>query len=198
MNEYAWGPPICGCPMRLNTTRSIALASVTVPTVERTFAPIRSWSRMIAVVSPSRESTSGLASVGMKPWTKALYVSLISRCDFGRDRAEHEGALARPGDPGERREAPLRDVEADVAEVVLAGAADLDGAPVAVQGQPPAFLTSSAICFSTAGVSFATANETGHISPSSRAASGWNSNDAYRTLNFDLGLKKQMTLPSLA
>ena len=81
LNEYAWGPPICGCPMRLNTTRSIALASVTVPTVERTFAPMRSWSRMIAVVSPSRESTSGRASVGMKPWTKALYVSLISRCD---------------------------------------------------------------------------------------------------------------------
>src|SRR6476469_1604016 len=36
---------------------------------------------MIAVVSPSRTSTSGRASVGMKPCTKALYVSLISRCD---------------------------------------------------------------------------------------------------------------------
>src|SRR3954470_21959139 len=36
---------------------------------------------MIAVVSPCRTSTSGRASVGMKPCTKALYVSLISRCD---------------------------------------------------------------------------------------------------------------------
>src|SRR6478672_3088837 len=72
---------MCGSPMRLNTTRRSAFASVTVPTVERTFAPIRSWSRMIAVVRPSSESTSGRASVGMKPCTKALYVSLISRCD---------------------------------------------------------------------------------------------------------------------
>src|SRR5580704_4102257 len=36
---------------------------------------------MIAVVSPSSTSTSGRASVGMKPCTKALYVSLIIRCD---------------------------------------------------------------------------------------------------------------------
>ena len=72
LNEYAWGPPMFGLPIRLKTTRSIAFASVTVPTVERTLAPIRSWSRMIAVVRPSSESTSGRASVGMKPWTNAL------------------------------------------------------------------------------------------------------------------------------
>src|SRR5215213_6489838 len=36
---------------------------------------------MMTVVSTSSTSTSGRASVGMKPWTKALYVSLISRCD---------------------------------------------------------------------------------------------------------------------
>ena len=34
--------------------------------------------------------------------------------------------------------------------------------------------------------------------PHVRAVSGWNSNVAYRTLNFDLGLKKAMTFPSLA
>ena len=61
--------------------RSIALASVAVPTVERASVPIRCWSTMIAVVSPSSTSTSGRASVGMKPCTNALYVSLISRCD---------------------------------------------------------------------------------------------------------------------
>ena len=72
LKENAWGEPMCGCPSRLNRMRSIALASVAVPTVERALAPIRSWSTMIAVVSPSSTSTSGRASVGMKPCTKAL------------------------------------------------------------------------------------------------------------------------------
>ena len=72
LNEYALGEPMCGFPSRLKRIRSIALASVAVPTVERALAPIRSWSTMIAVVSPSSTSTSGRASVGMKPCTKAL------------------------------------------------------------------------------------------------------------------------------
>ena len=59
----------------------MALTSVAVPTVERVSDPIRSWSTMMAVVSPSSTSTSGLANVGMNPCTKALYVSLINRCD---------------------------------------------------------------------------------------------------------------------
>ena len=72
LKENALGEPMCGLPSRLNRMRSIALASVAVPTVERGSAPIRSWSTMIAVVSPSSTSTSGRASVGMKPCTKAL------------------------------------------------------------------------------------------------------------------------------
>ncbi len=72
LKEYAPGPPMCGCPSRLNRIRSIASASVTVPTVERGLDPSRSWSTRIAVVSPSRTSTSGRASVGMKPCTNAL------------------------------------------------------------------------------------------------------------------------------
>jgi hypothetical protein len=52
--------------------RSIAWASVTVPTVERAFAPMRSWSTMIAGVRFSRESTSGLAGVAMKPCRNAV------------------------------------------------------------------------------------------------------------------------------
>jgi hypothetical protein len=72
LKENALGEPMCGCPSRLKTIRSIALASVAVPTVERALAPIRSWSTMIAVVRPSSTSTSGRASVGMKPCTKAL------------------------------------------------------------------------------------------------------------------------------
>ena len=72
LNANACGDPMCGVPIRLNTIRSIALASVAVPTVERTLAPIRSWSTMIAVVRPSSTSTSGRASVGMKPCTNEL------------------------------------------------------------------------------------------------------------------------------
>jgi hypothetical protein len=72
LKANALGEPMCGCPSRLKRMRSIALASVTVPTVERGSAPIRCWSTMIAVVRPSSTSTSGRASVGMKPCTKAL------------------------------------------------------------------------------------------------------------------------------
>jgi hypothetical protein len=72
LNENAWGEPMWGFPSRLKRMRSMALASVAVPTVERALAPIRSWSTMMAVVSPSSTSTSGRASVGMKPCTKAL------------------------------------------------------------------------------------------------------------------------------
>ena len=42
LKEKALDEPMCGLPRRLNSTRSIALASVAVPTVEREFAPIRS------------------------------------------------------------------------------------------------------------------------------------------------------------
>ena len=72
LKENACGEPMCGCPSRLNRIRSIALASVAVPTVERGSVPIRCWSTMIAVVSPSSTSTSGRASVGMNPCTNAL------------------------------------------------------------------------------------------------------------------------------
>ena len=72
LKENAVGGPTYGSPSRLNRMRSIALASVAVPTVERGLAPIRSWSTMIAVVRPSSTSTSGRARVGMKPCTNAL------------------------------------------------------------------------------------------------------------------------------
>src|SRR6266511_5390573 len=99
LNEYALGEPICGFPSRLKRMRSSALASVAVPTVERGLAPIRSWSTMIAVVSPSSTSTSGRASVGMKPCTKALYVSLISRCDSAAIVSNTRELLPEPETP---------------------------------------------------------------------------------------------------
>jgi hypothetical protein len=72
LNENAFGEPMCGWPSRLKRMRSIAFASVAVPTVDRGSEPIRCWSTMIAVVSPSSTSTSGRASVGMKPCTNEL------------------------------------------------------------------------------------------------------------------------------
>ena len=61
-----------GLPRRLKRIRSIALASVAVPTVERALAPIRSWSTMIAVVSPRGRRRRAGRACGMKPCTKAL------------------------------------------------------------------------------------------------------------------------------
>jgi hypothetical protein len=72
LKEKALDEPMCGLPRRLNSTRNMALASVAVPTVDRTLAPIRSWSTMMAVVNPSSTSTSGRARVGMNPCTNAL------------------------------------------------------------------------------------------------------------------------------
>src|SRR5688572_957696 len=54
---------------------------------------------MIAVVSPSRTSTSGRARAGMKPCTKALYVSLISRCDSAAIVANTSELFPEPETP---------------------------------------------------------------------------------------------------
>ena len=117
---------MCGFPRRLNRIRSIALASVAVPTVERGLAPIRSWSTMIAVVRPSRRSTSGRASVRHE----ALHEGAVGLVDhplrLGGDRAEDQRALARSGDAREHRQPPLRELDADVLEVVLPRALDAD------------------------------------------------------------------------
>ena len=75
---------------------------------------------------PSSTSTSGRASDGMKPWTNALYVSLIMPLRLGGDRVEHERALARARDTGEHRQPALGDVDADVLQVVVSGALHTD------------------------------------------------------------------------
>src|SRR5215475_11991103 len=60
---------------------------------------MRSWSTTIAVVRPSSRSTSGRLRLGMKPWTKALYVSLISRCDSAAMVAKTRELLPEPETP---------------------------------------------------------------------------------------------------
>lgn len=69
LEQAVAGGPMCGSPRRLKRMRSMALASVAVPTVERGSEPIRCWSTMIAAVSPSRTSTSGRAWLGIRFWT---------------------------------------------------------------------------------------------------------------------------------
>ena len=64
--------------------------------------------------------------------------------------------------------------------------------------QLTAFFTSSPIRFSSAAVSFVSANEVGHMVPSSIIASSLKPRVEYRVLNLSDDWKKQMTLPSLA
>jgi hypothetical protein len=71
--------------------------------------------------------------------------------------------------------------------------------PVACSGpQLTAFFTSAPILASSAAVNSVNAKEVGHMVPSSRFASALKPNVAYRSLNFDAGVKKQRTLPPLA
>src|SRR5918999_1697363 len=79
--------------------RSMAWASVAVPTVERALAPIRSWSTVIVAVRFSSESTSGRGGVAMNPWTNAEYVSLMSRCDSAAIVPNTSELLPEPDTP---------------------------------------------------------------------------------------------------
>src|ERR687895_673459 len=91
--------PMDGRPSRLKMIRSMAWASVAVPTVERALAPIRSWSTVIVAVRVSSESTSGRGGVAMNPWTNAEYVSLISRCDSAAIVLNTSELLPEPDTP---------------------------------------------------------------------------------------------------
>ncbi len=61
---------------------------------------------------------------------EALHEGAVGLVDhplrLGGDGREHQGALARPGHPGEHGEAPLGQLDADVLQVVLAGPLDAD------------------------------------------------------------------------
>ncbi len=91
--------PMCGTPRREKTIRSMVEASVAVPTVEREFAPIRSWSTTMAALRLCSPSTSGRPRLGMKDWTKAVYVSLIIRCDSAAMVPKTREDLPEPDTP---------------------------------------------------------------------------------------------------
>ena len=70
-----------------------------VPTVEREFAPMRSWSTTIAALRLRRLSTSGRPTFGMNDCTNAVYVSLISRCDSAAIVPNTSDDLPEPDTP---------------------------------------------------------------------------------------------------
>jgi hypothetical protein len=110
----------------------------------------------------------------MKPCTNALYVSLIIRCDSAAIVPNTSELLPEP-------ETPVNTLNRRFGMSMLMSLRLFSRAPrtlIAPQSpasaQPAAFLMRSAIFDCTLGVSLVTANSTGHISPSSRLASGWN------------------------
>jgi hypothetical protein len=112
----------------------------------------------------------------MKPWTNALYVSLISRCDSAAIVLKTSELLPDP-------ETPVNTVNRRLGMSRLTSRRLFSRAPRTsmepqapvspASAQPAPFFASSPIRFSTAGVSVITANSVGHMSPSSSCASGW-------------------------
>ena len=120
------GGPMCGLPMRLNSTRSIALASVTVPTVERAV-------RAHPLLVHDDRGRQPFQDIHVRPVHRrheSLHERAVGLVDqplrLRRDGAEHERRLARSRDAGEHRQPPLGDLDADVLQVVRARALDAD------------------------------------------------------------------------
>ena len=115
---------MCGLPRRLNSTRSIALASVAVPTVER---GVRAHPLLI----DDDRGRQPVQDVDFRPADRrheSLQERAVSLVDqplrLGRDRAEHQRRLSRSRDAGEHGQPAFGEPDADVLQVVLAGALD--------------------------------------------------------------------------
>ena len=97
-----------------------------VPTVDRGLRDADFWSIEIAGDRPSMKSTSGLSI-----WPEELAGVGRQRLDvaalaLGVDRVERERRLPRAGEPGEDDQLVARQLEVDVAEVVLHARPDPD------------------------------------------------------------------------
>ena len=129
LNENACGPPMCGLPIRLNDD-----AEHRVRVRDRPDGRADVGAHPLLVEDDrGRQALEGVHVRPRQRRHEALDEGAVGLVDeplrFGRDRLEDERALARAGHPGEHRQLALRDVQVDVPEVVLAGAADADGAP---------------------------------------------------------------------
>ena len=99
---------------------------MTVPTVERGLREADFWSIEIAGREALDEVHVGLVHLAeelARVGRQALDVAALA---LGVDRVEGEGGLARAGEAGEDHELVPRDLEVDVLQVVLAGAANDD------------------------------------------------------------------------
>jgi hypothetical protein len=106
--------------------RSIALASVAVPTVERGIGT----HPLLVDEDRGRQPVEYVDLGPRQRRHEALHEGAVGLVDqplrLRRDRAEHQGALARAGDAGEHRQPALRNLDTDVLEVVHARAVHAD------------------------------------------------------------------------
>jgi hypothetical protein len=116
--------PMRGSPMRLKMMRSSA----------RPDRRARVGAHRLLVHDDGRGEVLDRIDVrARRRGDEALHEGRIGLVDeppaLGRDGLEDEAALARAADAREDRQLAFRDLEVDIAQVVLAGAADADGAP---------------------------------------------------------------------
>src|SRR5918996_845925 len=100
LKANALGEPMCGCPSGLKRMRCIALASITVPTVERALAPIRSWSTRIAVVKAVEDIDLGPRQRRHEALQEGAVGLVDQPLRLRGNRVEHQRALARAGAAG--------------------------------------------------------------------------------------------------
>ena len=118
LNENACGEPMCGFPSRLKRMRSIALR------VGRgADGRARVGAHPLLVDDDRRRQPVEHVDVGPRQRRhEALHERAVRLVDqplrLGRDRAEHERALARARHAGERGQPALRELDADVLQVV--------------------------------------------------------------------------------
>ena len=95
-----------------------------VPTVERGFLEVDFWSIDTAGREPLDEVDVGLVHLAQELARVRRERLDVAALALGEDRVEGEARLARAGQAGEHDEGVAREVERDVLEVVLTGAAD--------------------------------------------------------------------------
>ena len=114
----------------------MALASVAVPTVERGFGA----HPLLVDDDRGRQPFEDVDLGPRQRRHEALHERAVGLVDqplrLRRDRAEHQRALARAGDAGEHRQPALRDLDADVLEVVHARAVHADQVVAVGDGAP--------------------------------------------------------------
>ena len=135
LKAYAFGGPMCGCPSRLNRMRSIGVG---VGGGADGGAGV--GAHALLVDEDRRRQPFEHVDVGPRQGGhEALHEDAVGLVDqplgLRRDRAEHQRALARSGDAGEHRQPALRELHADVAEVVHPRAVHADQVVAVGDGQ---------------------------------------------------------------